>query len=58
MATFEKEVISIPAADSHNLILTHSIHAHPDTEGYPYKKESATAPKRDAQRSGREGARR
>jgi hypothetical protein len=37
MPNYEKEVISIPAADSYNLLIRHKIHAHPDTSGFPYK---------------------
>ena len=37
--TYEREVISIPAADTINLIYKYGIHAHPnDYNRYPYKK--------------------
>lgn len=38
-ANYEREVISIPAAGTINLIYRYSIHAHPnDSSRYPYKK--------------------
>ena len=37
MIIYQREVISIPAADSYCLIMRHKIHAHPDTRGFSYK---------------------
>lgn len=37
MKQYEREVISIPASGTLDLIYKYGIHAHPDTKGYPYK---------------------